>query len=108
MSYRLRFQERLEFESELDLKHTLRNRLALEYDSGGALRPGLTVEQYTVVGGGKGSVQERRRVTASVEVQPAKAHSLEIVLRREQPLEDATDPIERILGLDYQYRVPRK
>jgi len=106
LSYRIRFQERIELGARPEFKHTVRNRLSLEVGSERSFTPGMAIERFTVLAGGVQA--EKSRQTAFLEYRPVKQHVLEGFVRREISLEDPAEPVVRIFGLDYQYRFPKK
>ena len=108
MGYRLRFQERLEFGVEFKNKHTLRQRLSAEVDTGTRFTPFSTVEGFAWLRDSGMSVRERWRFTGGVEARLPKRNRVEVFYRREVPVYDGSNPIEHILGVGYQYRIPRK
>lgn len=107
VSYRLRFQEGLEFKDEWEFEHEFRNRLSVDIDTDTDVTPGVSFEAFTIVLGDEPIVQDKLRLTSSVEVQPNKRHVGELFYRMEIPLEDEDDLLEHIVGIEYQYRIKR-
>jgi len=107
ISYRLRFQEGLEFKDAWEFEHEIRNRLSVDIDTDTDLTPGVSFEAFTVILGDEPIVQDKLRLTSGLEIQPNKRHVAELFYRMEIPLEDKDDPLEHILGIGYQYRIKR-
>lgn len=108
VAYRMRFQERLEFTGDFESKHTLRHRIGAEVDTDTGFTPSITLEGFTWITESGTPVRERWRFTGGLEVKLDKKHVGEVFYRREVPIYDTRDPIEHIMGLAYQYRVPKK
>jgi len=109
LSYRLRFQEGIEpDDDQIDLTHTLRNRVGATFDTDTDFTPGLSVELFNRLADKEAFQFQKLRVTTGLEIKPAKPHSINLYYRVQFPVYDPTDPTEHIIGLGYQYQVRRK
>lgn len=108
LGYRLRFQEGLESDDELETRHTFRNRIGLDIDTDTLVTPGLSAELFTRMWDKEPVEQKKVRFSTGLEIRPHKAHEIELQYRYQLPLDDPDDPREHIVGFEYQYRIPRK
>ena len=109
VSYRLRFQDSFAWDnSKLDLEHTLRNRVALNYDTDTMVTPGIAAELFTRLAERQEELLKKIRITVGVRLKPNKKHAVDVFYRMHLPLADPENPVEHIVGLGYEYRLPRK
>ncbi|MDP6932413.1 MAG: DUF2490 domain-containing protein [Myxococcota bacterium] len=107
LSYRLWFQDEMEADEELEFTPKLRNRIKAEYDTTTSLSPGLMAESFTLLEQDERFTLEKLRLTGGMELQPDGPHSFEVFYRLQVPMEDPGDPLDHIIGLEYQYQAPR-
>lgn len=109
LSYRLRFQETLEHdEGEIDARHTMRNRIGVDFDTNTIVTPGLSAELYTRFADKEPVLLKKLRITTGFDIKPTKSHVLTVYYRLHVPIYEKDDPKDHIVGLGYQYRIPRK
>jgi hypothetical protein len=108
LSYRLRLQEGFEAKSAgLDLTHSIRNRVGAALDTDSAFTPSLSVESFNRVADKAPVLLQKMRVTAGVEIRPNKENVFDLYFRTQTPVYDPTDLTEYIIGVSYQFRLPR-
>ena len=105
-AYRLQFQEKFEGDDEQPWSTRIRNRLGVEYDTDTRFSPGISAEIFTDIG--SSGPFSKWRATSALEYKLSKRHLIEGYVRAENSLADESLPLERIVGFDYQYRIPRK
>jgi hypothetical protein len=109
LSYRLRFQDSFAWKKgALNLKHTLRNRVGLKVDTNTMVTPGFSTELFTRLAERQEELLKKLRMTLGVAFKPDKKHVVDVFYRIHLPLADPENPLEHIVGLGYQYRLPRK
>jgi hypothetical protein len=108
VSYRLRFQEGMEADDgEIELKHTLRNRIKAQYDTDTVVNPALAVELFTRFADKQAVQWQKVRLTSGLEIRPHKTQIFDLYYRVQIPTFDLEDPTEHIIGLSYTYKIPR-
>ena len=105
-AYRLQFQEKYESDDEQPWSTRIRNRIGIGYDTDTPFSPKVSSEVFSDIGDEVWF--SKWRATAALRYKISKRHLVEGYLRAEDSLRDETDPFERIVGFDYQYRIPRK
>ena len=105
-SYRFQFQEGYEGGEENPWKHEIRNKLGIDYKTKTSISPSIAGELFAKID--EESRLTKWRGTLSLQYKLNKANVFEGYFRVQNPLDDGLDPTERIVGVDYQYRIPRK
>jgi hypothetical protein len=103
LTHRLRFQEEVRgsFASD-DLRHTIRNRLAIALEVTKPLVPAISAETFHRLGDGDTIHLQKIRLTAGASYELDDSE-IELFYRIEVAQYDPTDPTPHIIGVGYRY-----
>jgi len=103
VAYRVRFQEGLEDQLDgLDARHTIRNQLAVVWDTERAIEPEVSAEIYARAGGKRGLWLTKWRLTVGGSYELDRSE-IDFFYRLEMPIDDPEEPVLHIFGLGYSY-----
>jgi len=109
LGFRLRLQQKYEVDGGvMEMTRTLRPRVSLSTPGPGWLEPTLSGESFHRLGAGTNESWRKLRLTLGTDLPGGKSHRFSTYYRAQIPLADPDDPLEHILGLGYQYRVPKR
>lgn len=103
VSYRARFTEEVRgsFASD-DLRHTFRNRLAIELEATDPWAPAVAAETFHRLGDGDTIRLQKLRLTAGISRELGD-HEIDLFYRVEVAQDDPTDPTPHIIGVGYHH-----
>jgi hypothetical protein len=87
-----------------DLRHTLRNRLAAEYEGSKPIVPAVSVESFHRLGDGDTIHLRKIRLTAGASYDFGD-HEVELFYRVELAQYDPLDPTPHIIGMGYRFEL---